>query len=380
MAEPRNADEWHRRGLERLRRGDRPGAVADLSRAVELAPGLLEAYQARADAYRQTGQHALAVADYGLVLAAEPDAIDCYVGRARCLLKLGEEDAALADLTRALERAPRDATAYLERGDLHCARGDDERGVADLTKAIELGGPPRARLRRGIALSRLGRHDEAIADQDAVLAATTSPEERCHALIERGEAHAGKKLHDRAIADFDAALAIEVKIPALPIHALMNRAWAYHDSGRPERAVQDFDEVLRRRPDHPRAHGFRAEAHGKRGDWGAALADHLQQRERTPDDPTPWGYVCWIKAACPDGDLRNGAAALASGRKACELSNWADHDALDALAAAHAELGQFAEAVSWAEKALALAPPEEGPKISARLELYRAGQPFRTGQ
>jgi hypothetical protein len=36
--EPQSAADYHQRGLERLRKGALPGAVADLSRAIELAP------------------------------------------------------------------------------------------------------------------------------------------------------------------------------------------------------------------------------------------------------------------------------------------------------------------------------------------------------
>jgi serine/threonine-protein kinase len=374
---PQNADEWYRRGLERLRRGDPRSAIADLSRAITLAPRFLEAYQARADAYRQMREHARAVADYTRVLEEEPDAVDAHVGRAKCLVKLGEPERALADLSRALELVPDDAAVAFERGHLYCDQGDDEKGVADLTRAIEHGGPLRARLYRGIALSRLKRYDEAIADQDAVLAGDPSPEDRCWALTERGEVYANQGRRERAIQDFDAALAIEVGVPALPLHALMNRAWAYQDLGQIDRAVQDYDEILRRRPEHPRAHGFRAEAHQKRGDWAAALADHRRQAERTPDDPAAWGYVAWILATCPDAALRNGPEAIALARKACELGGPTDGDALDTLAAAFAECGQFDEAVQWAGKALELVREEEKAAVKARLERYRAGLPYR---
>jgi tetratricopeptide (TPR) repeat protein len=374
--EPRTADEFHRRGLQRLRAGDRAGAIRDLSQAVGLAPALLEAYQARGDAYRQSKQHRLAVEDYTRVIEGEPDAVDSYVGRAKSLAKLGELDRALADFDRALEMFP-DPAVYLERGDLHRARGDDERGIADLTRSIELNGPVRARLHRGIALARLKRFEEAVADQNAVLASDPSPDERCWALVERGDAQAGLGRHDEAIQDFDAALALPVNVAYIHLQALMNRAWAYQDTGRLHRAIEDFDEILRRQPDHRGAHGFRAEVHGKLGDWEAALADHRKQAERTPDNPRAWGWLAWLRAACPDASLRDGAEALVNAQRACELTGGADHDAHGALAAAHAECGRFDEAVAAGTRALELAPENQKAELRAQLELYRAGQPFR---
>src|SRR5262249_13093222 len=157
-----------------------------------------------------------------------------------------------------------------------------------------------------------------------------TPDERCWALVERGEALAGLVRHDEAIRDFDAALGMPVNVPAIHHSALMNRAWSYQDSGRPRRAVEDLDELLRQRPDHRSAHGFRAEAHGKLGDWAAALADHQKQKERSPDNPRAWAWVAWIRAACPEDALRDGAEALANAARACELTDNADADAMDA--------------------------------------------------
>ena len=53
-----------------------------------------------------------------------------------------------------------------------------------------------------------------------------------------------------------------------------------------------------------------------------------------------------------------------------------DGDAIDTLAAALAETGDFAQAVTWQERAIELnkSPDKEE---EARLELYRKGQPYR---
>ena len=60
-----------------------------------------------------------------------------------------------------------------------------------------------------------------------------------------------------------------------------------------------------------------------------------------------------------------------------------DPEILDTLAAAYAEAGRFAEAVSTAQRALELAESQErarlAEQIGARLALYQAGQPYREG-
>jgi len=77
--------------------------------------------------------------------------------------------------------------------------------------------------------------------------------------------------------------------------------------------------------------------------------------------------------------VRNGKRAVEYATKACELTAWKVGDHLDTLVAAYAEAGQFSDAVRWEEKALedpAFAK-SDGTDARARLELYRAGKPFR---
>jgi len=53
---------------------------------------------------------------------------------------------------------------------------------------------------------------------------------------------------------------------------------------------------------------------------------------------------------------------------------------LDTLAAAHAENGQFKEAVEWEQKALEAATElddEDRDDMRARLELFQKGKPYR---
>src|SRR5207249_4800352 len=67
---------------------------------------------------------------------------------------------------------------------------------------------------------------------------------------------------------------------------------------------------------------------------------------------------------------------------ACELTGWTDPRSVEALAAAHAEAGQFAEAVRW-QKAALESPGYEGqagPVVRERLRLYEAGRPYRFPQ
>jgi hypothetical protein len=63
--------------------------------------------------------------------------------------------------------------------------------------------------------------------------------------------------------------------------------------------------------------------------------------------------------------------------RACELTHWKNAGMLDTLAAAHAECGQFPEAIKWQTKALELANKRQTEEFRRRLQLYQTKRPYR---
>ncbi len=84
----------------------------------------------------------------------------------------------------------------------------------------------------------------------------------------------------------------------------------------------------------------------------------------------------WILATSPDAGVRDGARARRLAEALVQRLP-GDFGALDTLAAACAESGDFVAAVQRADAALRLAPPAAQAQVRARLELYRSQQPFR---
>jgi hypothetical protein len=60
--------------------------------------------------------------------------------------------------------------------------------------------------------------------------------------------------------------------------------------------------------------------------------------------------------------------------KACELTDWKQADFVATLAAAHAEIGNFADAIHWQKRAIELAPDRK--PLQARLVTYLARRPY----
>ncbi|MCL5280584.1 MAG: hypothetical protein M1376_11820 [Planctomycetes bacterium] len=73
-----------------------------------------------------------------------------------------------------------------------------------------------------------------------------------------------------------------------------------------------------------------------------------------PNNDRVFSRLAWLMATCPQAECRNGEAARKYGAHACEVTKWQDPLCISALAAAHAELGQFTQAVDLQRHALAL--------------------------
>ena len=94
--------------------------------------------------------------------------------------------------------------------------------------------------------------------------------------------------------------------------------------------------------------------------------------------PSAQNNLAWALATSTNANLRNGSLAVDFAEKAVSATRRADASFLDTLAAAHAETGDFAEAVAIQKEALALLR-EPGAKqdYTSRLRLYQANTPYR---
>ncbi len=89
-------------------------------------------------------------------------------------------------------------------------------------------------------------------------------------------------------------------------------------------------------------------------------------------------WISWIRGACPDDRYRDAKIAVSCGQQACILSEYRNGGDIDTLAAAHAESGNFAEAVKLERQAIELTDDESTQEeYRQRLRLYESGRPFR---
>jgi hypothetical protein len=113
------------------------------------------------------------------------------------------------------------------------------------------------------------------------------------------------------------------------------------------------------------------------------IADYDTAIRIDPNNTQAFTELGWISATCPLSDFRNGEKAVEAATRACELTDWKDHETISILAAAYSQAGDFDNAVKWQRKAEDLMPEDKRPELQTehqeRLRLYESGSPYCEG-
>src|SRR6266496_4120032 len=123
------------RGIEKAKKGDLDGAIADLDRAAELDRKNDAPYYNRAQAKRLKKDTAGAIADYTKAIELGSTNPAAYNNRGNARVENKDRDGAIADYTRAIELKPDYARAYYNRAVLKKEKGDKAGAAADFKRA-----------------------------------------------------------------------------------------------------------------------------------------------------------------------------------------------------------------------------------------------------
>jgi tetratricopeptide (TPR) repeat protein len=91
-----------------------------------------------------------------------------------------------------------------------------------------------------------------------------------------------------------------------------------------------------------------------------------------------YNSYAWLLASSPDDKLRDPTQAIVYAQKACDSDGNSNSDSLDTLAVAYAAAGQFDQAVTWEQKAIAVEKNEKDlADLRAHLQLFEQKKPYR---
>ncbi len=264
-----------------------------------------------------------------------------YALRGVSWLSKREYDNAAKDLTEALRLEPSNSTFFTLRGKAHYGKHNYARAVADFTEAIRL-------------------------DPANLIA-----------YNDRGVCLNAENEFAKALEQFNEVLRVD---PANAL-AFANRGATWFDLEEYKKSLADMNRAIELSPKMTLAYVNRGRWYMKHGDYLEAEADYRRAIELAPREWAPYNGLGRIYAAAPEFEfhLRDGKQALEMAKRGCELSHWDEWVCVATLAAAYAESGDFASAVHWQTKAMAMSQPakiRDQKDNEKRLELYKSGKAY----
>jgi len=266
-------------------------------------------------------------------LAVTRDNYVAHLALGNLRLSEGALDAARAEFTAVARIRPNNTELVLALSDLYRLENDTPAAIELYQRALEMHPKwPLVRMRLGIALAQSGRANEAIEQLESAL-----------------------------------------ENDPTSVDVIYNLALGYLAGGRPAKALPLLDECLRRSQKFFDARIARGEAQFQLRNYAAAKKDLLRGARVAPGKAA--ARLALLLASAPDAGVRDGEQAFTWGKRAQAAAPNAE--AYAALAAALAEQGRFQEAQTLQEQAIEASAPGQRAEATERMQLYRAGQPYR---
>ena len=226
----------------------------------------------------------------------------------------------------------------------------------------------------GNAFKQQGNFDNAMSNYSKALKINPNYAEAHNNL---GYILAYQKHYKEAIDHYKEALRIKPKYSEA--HNNLGTAFLYQ--GNEKEAVFHYYKALKNNPNYAGAYYNLAKIFTNHTNIERAIFYYKKALELDPEMTQALYNLSWILGTHEDGKHRNGKEALKIAEKLCKITQYQQPLALDALAAAYADTGQFHKAVITEKKAIKLALPE-GPEefisgLKKRLELYQTERPYR---
>jgi tetratricopeptide (TPR) repeat protein len=215
--------------------------------------------------------------------------------------------------------------------------------------------------------------EKAFADLDKAVEITAkqSPKMQARAYEARGLVYPEKQDTQKGLDDLDEAIRRDPKLAS----AYRNRADVFVGKKDYDKAIADLTEAIGLEP-LSRSYSYRANLRLLKREYANAISDCKETIRLDPMDDITMVILARLLATVPNAEMRDGKYALELGLRANQLKN-ESFLCMEAVASAHAELGDFAEAIRWQEKAVARAGAIDVFGASFRLSMYKQKRPFR---
>ncbi len=143
-------------------------------------------------------------------------------------------------------------------------------------------------------------------------------------------------------------------------------------SSKREAALAQYSELLRMAPRRADLHVAMAALLSGIHRVNEAAGHYREALRLNPNDVVALNNLAWLLATNPDEKVRNGYEAISYAERACALTQWGNPGFLATLAAAHAERGNFQQAVELITRAHAIAMASQQNRVAQDCEKLRA--------
>lgn len=283
--------------------------------------------------------------------------------RSQCLDRLGRAQDAVVAARRAVDLESDRGWWRLQLGRALIHAGDHESAIGELTKTLDrLPGEPTALALRGLALDRIGKRDDALADFDSALASNPADpiarEARVSVLLSADEPH------DLTMTFVNLVTEDRRQILAQTLEARARRRLSDDDI---RRAEEDLSELVSRQPTSAEAYALRGICRARSGRGNEAHADFARALTLNAESVRVHIYVATGHRFLGEIDK-----SIASFSVALQLSP-GNRAALVGRANVLAEAKEFARAAADFTQILTLNPGDAMSRVHRALALAQMG-------
>jgi tetratricopeptide (TPR) repeat protein len=302
--------------ITKKKNGDFQGAIADATKAIQLDPNKAHYYFVRAEARTQIRDYQGTIADATKAIQLSGKKyVDPYFYRVRANARIGIRDyqGAIADATKAIQinslRPAASASDYYVRAEARIKLKDYQGAIADATKAIQ-NAPSygNAFVLRANARRLSGDYQGALADANRSLNYASADYDCLNERLAAGDDPPG-------LADFNRRIQLDPKSEG----AYSGRACIKLGQKDYQGAIADLDRAIQLDPNDASSYSLRSSVNGKLGNFQKALSDAKYYRQLLPSQLLPNNPYTFIVEAEALIGLKNYSEAISAAEKAIAI-------------------------------------------------------------
>lgn len=201
------ARDWYYKAYDEFFNKNIDNSIRFLTKAIELKPDYVNAYNDRGTLYGIKGYNEKALSDFCIALEFEPDNAQFYANKGIIYYNMKDYDKALLNYNKAIELQPDYAKAYVDRGIIYSTQGNNEEAMLNFNKAVAIDNNiSSAYYNRGKIYEKKKEYKEAINEYSKAIKASPYIAENFN---DRGWIYLITHYYNLAISDFNKAIELK---------------------------------------------------------------------------------------------------------------------------------------------------------------------------